>query len=61
MTKPVQSWTYLPVGQSDRPESPHYRDQAEKAFSPRKLKPTWWQPKDLVGHIESRTVLDRAR
>jgi acyl-homoserine lactone acylase PvdQ len=61
MTKPVQSWTYLPVGQSDRPESPHYRDQAEKAFSPRKLKPTWWLAKDLVGHIESRTVLDQAK
>ena len=60
MTKPVQSWMYLPVGESDRPDSPHYRDQAEKCFSPRKLKPTWWQPKDLAGHIESRTVLENA-
>jgi acyl-homoserine lactone acylase PvdQ len=60
MTKPVQSWMYLPVGESDRPESPHYTDQAEKCFGPRKLKPTWWLPKDLVGHIESRTVLDKA-
>ena len=60
MSKPVRSWTYVPIGQSDRPESPHYRDQAEKAFSPRQLKPTWWQPEDLVEHVESRTVLEKA-
>jgi len=60
MTKPIQSWMYLPVGESDRPESPHYRDLAEKAFSPAKLQPTWWTPETLKGHIESRTVLDDA-
>ena len=57
MTKPVQSWMYLPVGQSDRPDSPHYTSYAEKAFSQRQLQPTWWQPEDLAKHIESRTVL----
>jgi acyl-homoserine-lactone acylase len=57
LSKPVRSWTYVPIGQSDRPDSPHYRDQAEKAFSPRQLKPTWWQPQDLAGHVESRTVI----
>jgi acyl-homoserine-lactone acylase len=57
LSKPVRSWTYVPIGQSDRPTSPHYRDQAEKAFSPRQLKPTWWQPEDLAEHIESRTVV----
>jgi acyl-homoserine-lactone acylase len=57
LSKPVRSWTYVPIGQSDRPDSPHYRDQAEKAFSPRQLKPTWWQPQDLAEHIESRTVV----
>jgi len=60
MSKPVKSWTYVPIGQSDRPSSPHYRDQAEKLFSKRQLKPTWWQPKDLADHIESRTVLKGA-
>lgn len=60
MSKPVRSWTYVPIGQSDRPDSPHYRDQAEKAFSERRLKPTWWQPNELAEHIESRTVLERA-
>ncbi len=57
MTKPVQSWTFVPIGQSDRPDSPHYTDQAEKLFSKRQLKPTWWQPKDLADNIKSRTVL----
>ena len=60
MTKPIQSWWYLPVGESDRPDSPHYRDLAEKAFSERQLQPTWWMPEDLVDHIESRTVLEDA-
>ncbi len=58
LTKPVQSWSGPPIGESDRPGSPHYRDQAEKLFSPAKLKPTWWTPEDLAGHIESRTELE---
>ncbi|MCL5279078.1 MAG: penicillin acylase family protein, partial [Planctomycetes bacterium] len=57
LSKPVQSWTYVPIGQSDRPNSPHYRDQAQKLFSPARLKPTWWLPEDLAEHIESRTVV----
>ena len=57
LSRPVQSWTYVPVGQSDRPNSPHYRDQAEKLFSPCELKPTWWLAEDLAPHIESRTVI----
>jgi acyl-homoserine-lactone acylase len=58
LTTPIQSWTYAPLGQSDRPGSRHYRDQAELAFSPRRMKPTWWTPQELAAHIESRTVLD---
>jgi acyl-homoserine lactone acylase PvdQ len=57
LSDPPQSWMYIPLGQSDRPDSPHYSDQAEKAFSPRRLKPTWWQPEELLPHVESRTVL----
>ena len=57
LSKPIQSWLYLPVGQSDRPESPHYRDQAATVFSERTLKASWWLPEDLAGHIESRTEL----
>ena len=57
MSDPPRSWLYIPLGQSDRPESPHFSDQAEKAFSPRRLKPTWWLPEDLAGHVESAPVL----
>lgn len=60
MTKPVQSWSQPPIGQSDRPESPHYTDQAEKLLSPRKMKPTWWLPDALKDHVESRTELEGA-
>jgi acyl-homoserine lactone acylase PvdQ len=58
MSKPIRSWTAVPIGQSDRPDSPHYRDSAEKLFSPRKLKSTWYAPEELAGHIKSRTVLE---
>ena len=57
LSKPPRSWLYIPLGQSDRPESPHFADQAEKTFSTRQLKPSWWLPEDLAGHVESRTVL----
>jgi acyl-homoserine lactone acylase PvdQ len=61
LTKPIRSWTYVPLGQSDRPGSLHYRDQAEKAFGPRRMKPTWWTPEELAGHIESRAVIEVPR
>jgi acyl-homoserine-lactone acylase len=60
LSDPPRSWIYLPWGQSDRPESPHYSDQAEKLFSKGELKPSWWRPEELAGHIESRTVLEGA-
>jgi acyl-homoserine-lactone acylase len=61
LTKPIRSWTCVPLGQSDRPDSPHFSDQAEKAFSPRRMKPTWWATEELAGHIESRTVIEAPR
>ena len=57
LTKPIRSWTQPPIGQSDRPDSPHYRDQAEKLFSPAKLKPTWYAKEELLQHVKSRTEL----
>jgi acyl-homoserine lactone acylase PvdQ len=57
LTKPVQSWTQPPIGQSDRPDSPFYCDQAERLFSRAKLKPTWYQKKDLLNHVFRRTEL----
>lgn len=59
LSKPVKSYLYLPVGQSDRKDSPHYDDQAEKVFSERQLKPSWWLPQDLQYHIKSRIELRR--
>ncbi len=60
LSKPIKSWTYLPIGESDRPDSAHYDDQARKLFSKRKLKPSWWTPAELSGNISSRTVLEYA-
>lgn len=60
LSQPVKSWSMHPVGQSDHPDSPHYTDQAEKLFSPRKMKETWWLPGDLAGNIQSRLVLENA-
>jgi acyl-homoserine-lactone acylase len=53
----VSSWSMTPFGESDDPTSPHYSDQAEKLFSRDELKPTWFQPAELEGHIESTKVL----
>ena len=41
LSQPIQSWIYLPVGLSDRPESAHYRDQAGTVFWERTLRPSW--------------------
>lgn len=57
LSKPIRSWTLTPIGQSDRSDSPHYSDQAEKLLSPRQMKPTWWTPEELREHIESREVV----
>ena len=60
MTKPPRSWTLLPLGESDHPNSKHFDDQAEKLFSPGKLKPTYFLNKEeLMKHVESTTVLHR--
>lgn len=60
LSRPIRSWSYLPLGQSDDPDSPHYTDQARELFSKRRLKPTQWLPAALQGHIRSRTVLEGA-
>ncbi|HEV3137670.1 MAG TPA: penicillin acylase family protein, partial [Pirellulales bacterium] len=58
LTKPPKSWTYLPLGESDHPQSPHFDDQCEKLFSKSKMKPTYFLDKDeLLKHAESKTVL----
>ena len=47
LSNPIRSYTQAPIGQSDRPDSPHYRDQAEKLFSPGAMKPGWFTREEL--------------
>lgn len=56
----VTSYSVTPWGESDHPQSKHYLDQAEKLFSKKLLKPTWFQKEDLLRgkNIESTTVLE---
>jgi len=59
LSKPICSYTQPPIGQSDRKDSPHYRDQAEKLFSPARLKPTWFAREELMkGHVKSKVELN---
>ena len=48
LSNPIRSYTQPPIGQSDRPDSPHYRDQAEKLFSPGAMKPSWFARDELL-------------
>ncbi|MBU6400052.1 MAG: penicillin acylase family protein, partial [Verrucomicrobia bacterium] len=57
LTRPIRSWTQPPIGQSDHPDSPFYRDQAEKLFSPGRMKPTWYTQPELLAHVFSREEL----
>jgi acyl-homoserine lactone acylase PvdQ len=60
LSKPPRSWTLLPLGESDHPTSKHWDDQAEKLFSPGKLKPTYFLNKaELLRRVESKKVLLR--
>ncbi len=54
---PVHSYSAVPYGQSEYPDSPHYADQAEKLFSRGLLKPTWYQKEELMEHLESEKTL----
>ena len=51
LTDPVEAWSIVPFGQSRRPESPHYADQA-RLYSAGRMRPAWhgWgQLRDQVG------------
>jgi len=58
LTRPIQSWTQPPIGQSDRPDSPYYRDQAEKLFSRSLMKPAWNSKAELLQHKASRIEIE---
>jgi acyl-homoserine lactone acylase PvdQ len=59
LTRPIQSWTQPPIGESDHPSSPFYCDQAERLFSNGRMKPTWYLKGDLLKHVYSRAELKR--
>jgi acyl-homoserine lactone acylase PvdQ len=51
LTKPPQSYMVLPLGESDRPESGHWDDQAKELFSKSQAKPTYFaNRKELEKH-----------
>jgi acyl-homoserine lactone acylase PvdQ len=58
LTKPPQSWSVIPLGESDHPESGHFEDQAEKLFSKSLVKPTWFLNRaELEKHVTQRKEL----
>ncbi len=58
MSKTPQSFTILPLGESDLKESGHWDDQAEKLFSKSKMKSSYFLKKDeLLKHVSSKKVL----
>ena len=58
LTTPIRSYTQPPIGQSDRPESPHYRDQARELFSKARFKPAWFAKGELLdGNVSSEETL----
>jgi len=62
LTDPPQSYSLLPLGESDDPSSPHFDDQAEKLMQKRTLKPTYFLRKEeILKHCTATTVLERQR
>jgi acyl-homoserine-lactone acylase len=58
MTDPPESYTVVPLGVSDHPESGHWDDQAERLFSQSKATPTFFMNRtELLKHVTSTRVL----
>ena len=47
----LRAWAVKEGGNSGHPESPHFFDQAE-IFANGALRPVYYYPSDLVGHVE---------
>jgi acyl-homoserine lactone acylase PvdQ len=56
-TKPIQSWSLVPLGQSPDSTSPHHSDQA-RFISERRLKPTLFYKDDLLKTSPKALVLE---
>jgi acyl-homoserine-lactone acylase len=62
LTKKPQSFTILPLGESDHPESGHWDDQAEKLFSKSRMKSTYFLDKaELLKHVTAKKTVTRSR
>jgi hypothetical protein len=57
LTNPIQSFTWVAVGQSNDSKSNHYTDQA-RLLSERTLRPTHFHEQDLLKNAASRVTLD---
>ncbi len=61
LSKKPQSFTILPLGESDHTESGHWDDQAEKLFSKSKMKSTYFLNKgELLKRVTARKNLNYA-
>jgi acyl-homoserine lactone acylase PvdQ len=54
----IESYSLVAWGQSADPDSPHYVDQAEKLYTHRRMKPTWFKKEDLLKNLESEKGFD---
>jgi len=52
MTEPVESFTIVPFGSSENPQSPHYADQMA-LFAKCQLKKAWFTEDDIFTNLES--------
>jgi len=60
LTKPPRSYSVVPLGHSDDPQSPHWDDQAEKLFSRGRAAPTYFLRRDeLLKHVTARKIVRR--
>jgi len=57
-TNPIQSFTVHNFGQSSRPESPHYDDQAARLTSERRVKPMYFEKSELLSHVTAERTLE---
>lgn len=55
LSKPPKSWTVLPLGESDKKDSGHWDDQAEKLFSKGKMKPTYFMDDEGLKKVTKST------
>jgi acyl-homoserine-lactone acylase len=53
LTDPIQVWSIVPYGQSRRPESRHFADQAH-LYSEGQMRPAWHTWSQLRDHVEAK-------